>query len=40
MSTRFFTNNEGNNLIDKFEGVFTFNPNIEYFDAFIITPKI
>jgi superfamily II DNA/RNA helicase/HKD family nuclease len=35
MSTRFFTNNEGNNLIDKFEGVFTFNPNIEYFDALV-----
>jgi superfamily II DNA/RNA helicase len=35
MSTKFFTNNEENTLIKKFEGVFTYNPNIEYFDALV-----
>jgi superfamily II DNA/RNA helicase len=35
MSTKFFTNSEENTLIDKFEGVFTFNPNIQYFDALV-----
>jgi len=35
MSTKFFTNSEENTLIKKFEGVFTFNPNIQYFDALV-----
>jgi ERCC4-related helicase len=35
MSTKFFTNSEENTLINKFEGVFTYNPNIEYFDALV-----
>lgn len=35
MSTKFFTNNEENTLINKFEGVFTYNPNIQYFDALV-----
>jgi ERCC4-related helicase/HKD family nuclease len=35
MSTKFFTNREENTLINKFEGVFTYNPNIQYFDALV-----
>ena len=35
MSTKFFTNNNENTLIKKFEGVFTYNPNIQYFDALV-----
>lgn len=35
MSTKFFTNSEENTLIKKFEGVFTYNPNIHYFDALV-----
>jgi len=35
MSTKFFTNTEENTLINKFEGVFTYNPNIQYFDALV-----
>jgi HKD family nuclease len=35
MSTKFFTNSEENTLIQKFEGVFTYNSNIEYFDALV-----
>jgi superfamily II DNA/RNA helicase len=35
MSTKFFTNSEQNTLINKFEGVFTHNPNIQYFDALV-----
>lgn len=35
MSTKFFTNREENTLIKKFEGVFTYNPNIQYFDALV-----
>lgn len=35
MSTKFFTNSEENTLIKKFEGVFTYNPNINYFDALV-----
>lgn len=35
MSTKFFTNGDENTLIRKFEGVFTFNPNITYFDALV-----
>lgn len=35
MSTKFFTNNEENTLLNKFEGVFKYNPNIQYFDALV-----
>ena len=35
MSTKFFTNAEGNNLINKFEGVFTFMQSIYFFDALV-----
>ena len=35
MSTKFFTNSDENTLVNKFEGVFTYNPNIEYFDALV-----
>lgn len=35
MSTKFFTNSGENTLIKKFEGVFTYNPNIQYFDALV-----
>ncbi len=35
MLTKFFTNSEENTLISKFEGVFTYNPNIKYFDALV-----
>ena len=35
MSNKFFTNSEENTLIKKFEGVFTFNPNINNFDALV-----
>ena len=35
MSTKFFTNSEENTLIKKFEGVFTYNSNIQYFDALV-----
>lgn len=35
MSTKFFTNNAENTLLKKFEGVFTYNPNIQYFDALV-----
>jgi len=35
MPTKFFTNSEENTLIKKFEGVFTNNPNIEYFNALV-----
>lgn len=35
MSSKFFTNNNENTLIRKFEGVFTYNPNIRYFDAIV-----
>ncbi|MDD1414632.1 phospholipase D-like domain-containing protein [Dolichospermum sp. ST_con] len=35
MSTKFFTNSEENTLTKKFEGVFTYNPNIQYFDALV-----
>lgn len=35
MSTKFFTNSEENTLINKFEGVFNYNPNIQYFDALV-----
>ena len=39
MTTKFFTNSDENNLIKKFEGVLTYNPNIQYFDAFMIIFK-
>ncbi len=35
MSTRFFTNEEQNTLLKKFEGVFTHNRNIQFFDALV-----
>lgn len=35
MSTKFFTNSDENTLINKFEGVFTYNPNIQHFDALV-----
>ncbi len=35
MSTKFFTNNEENTLLKKFEGVFKYNPTIQYFDALV-----
>ena len=35
MSNKFFTNSEDNTLIKKFEGVFTYNPNIQNFDALV-----
>ena len=35
MSTKFFTNRDENTLIKKFEGVFTYNPNIKYFDVLV-----
>jgi len=33
MSTRFLTNRRDNTLIDKFAGVFSNNPDIQFFDA-------
>jgi len=35
MSTKFFTNDEENTLINKFNGVFSYNPNIKLFDALV-----
>src|SRR5258706_16335936 len=35
MSTKFFTNRDGNSLLKKFEGVFTHVPSIYFFDALI-----
>lgn len=35
MPVKFFTNSDENTLIRKFEGVFTFNPNIKFFDALV-----
>jgi hypothetical protein len=35
MSTKFFTNNEENTLLNKFAGIFEHNPDIEFFDALI-----
>ena len=34
MPVKFFTNTDENTLLRKFDGVFTYNPNIKYFDAF------
>lgn len=35
MSTRFFTNTADKTLLQKFAGVFTHNPDIEWFDALV-----
>ena len=35
MSSHFFTNREGNTLAEKFEGVFSSNPGIHFFDALV-----
>ena len=35
MSTRFFTNDGENTLLNKFKGVFEHNKDIEYFDALV-----
>jgi len=35
MSTRFFTNEDQNTLLKKFEGVFTHKRNIQFFDALV-----
>ncbi|MGI8636771.1 MAG: hypothetical protein ACR2KZ_15350 [Segetibacter sp.] len=35
MSTKFFTNREGNTLTKKIEAVFDHNPGIKYFDALV-----
>lgn len=35
MSTKFFTNSEQNTLLNKFDGVFKYNQNIQYFDALV-----
>lgn len=35
MSTKFFTNRDGNSLLEKFEGVFTHVHGIQFFDALV-----
>jgi hypothetical protein len=35
MSTNFFTNNQGNTLLEKFKGIFQNHPDIECFDALV-----
>ena len=35
MSTKFFTNKDENTLLNKFQGVFQYNPNIAHFDALV-----
>lgn len=35
MNTKFFTNTEENTLLNKFQGVFEFNPNIRNFDILV-----
>jgi len=35
MSSKFFTNQDGNSLLNKFEGVFTYMQSIEFFDALV-----
>ena len=35
MSTKFFTNQDGNSLLKKFEGVFTHIDSIRHFDALV-----
>jgi hypothetical protein len=35
MSTRFFTNDNSNTLLKKFEGIFEHNPDLARFDALV-----
>ncbi|MGQ4808480.1 hypothetical protein NKDENANG_01863 [Candidatus Entotheonellaceae bacterium PAL068K] len=35
MATKFFTNKDGNTLLEKFKGVFSHNPHIKEFDALV-----
>ena len=35
MATKFFTNEDGNTLLNKFSGVFKHNPHVEEFDALV-----
>ena len=35
MTTKFFTNENENTLISKFEGVLKYNPNIKFFDSLV-----
>ena len=35
MNTKFFTNTEDNTLLNKFKGVFEFNPSIKNFDILV-----
>lgn len=35
MSTKFFTNQDKNTLLNKFQGIFEHNTDIEYFDALV-----
>ena len=35
MSTRFFTNDNANTLLKKFEGIFEHNPDLARFDALV-----
>lgn len=35
MSTKFFTNDQANTLLNKFAGIFAHNPDIEFFDALV-----
>ncbi len=35
MATKFFTNDDGNTLLNKFRGVFRYNPHVEEFDALV-----
>jgi hypothetical protein len=35
MSTKFFTNQDTNTLLNKFKGIFEHNKDIEFFDALV-----
>ena len=35
MSSHFFTNREGNTLVEKFEGVFKSNSGVQFFDPLV-----
>ena len=35
MTTKFFTNDQANTLLNKFAGIFANNKDIEYFDALV-----
>ena len=35
MSTKFFTNQNANTLLNKFKGIFEHNTDIEHFDALV-----